>query len=143
MGEKLIERKRETYRKHFYISPDLFEQIESNLPLGKCKSKSEYVCKAVEFYNFFLHNQSDADLLCKYVNDIVSAIIKNTENRLARMDFKIAVELAKVSHMIARLCEIDKTQLDRLHNICQEEVSRINGVIQFDKAVNETREREQ
>ena len=45
------------------------------------------------------------------------------------MDFKLAVELSKLSQVIAYTHEVDDESLEKLHAKCVEEVRRINGVI--------------
>ena len=50
------------------------------------------------------------------------------------MDFKIAVEVAKLSQVIAYSHDIDEDALKKLHVKCVEEVRRINGAIDFESA---------
>ena len=50
------------------------------------------------------------------------------------MDFKIAVELSKLSQVIAYSHDIDEEALSRLHLKCVEEVKFINGAIDFENA---------
>ena len=49
--------------------------------------------------------------------------------------FKIAVELGAVTHMLAAVHEIDDDTMIKLRAMCIDEVKRINGVINFEKAV--------
>ena len=58
-----------------------------------------------------------------------------TISKLSRAMFKIAVELGAVTHMLAALNEIDDETLFRLCMMCIDEVKRINGIINFEKAV--------
>ena len=64
---------------------------------------------------------------------MISGTIEATENRLARMDFKLAVEIAKLAHIMASVYEIDAETLQRLQQKCVEEVKRINGTIWFEE----------
>ena len=64
----------------------------------------------------------------------MTGTVQDSENRLARMDFKIAVELSKLSQVIAYSHDIDEDALKRLHLKCMEEVRRINGAIDFESA---------
>ena len=76
-------------------------------------------------------NQAE-DYQLQSVSSMVSGTIRDTENRLARMDFKLAVEIAKLAHIIASVYEIDGETLQRLQQKCVEEVKRINGAIWFE-----------
>ncbi len=60
---------------------------------------------------------------------MMSGILAGSENRIRRIQFKEAVELAKLSHILAAQSEIDDETLRRLHVRCVEEVKRTNGVI--------------
>ena len=50
------------------------------------------------------------------------------------MDFKIAVELSKLSQVIAYTHDVDEESLNRLHAKCVDEVRRINGTVKFEDA---------
>ena len=68
------------------------------------------------------------------ITETVKAQIKGTEQRLARLIFKVAVELGKLSHMTAALNDVDET-LKSLHAMCVTEVRKINGIIDYEDAV--------
>ncbi len=69
------------------------------------------------------------------ITETVKAEIKGTEQRLARLMFKVAVELGKISHMTAAMNDIDEETLRELHTMCINEVRKINGIIDYDDAV--------
>lgn len=69
------------------------------------------------------------------ITETVKAEIKGTEQRLARLMFKVAVELGKLTHMTAALNDIDDETLRELHAMCINEVRKINGIIDYDDAV--------
>lgn len=50
------------------------------------------------------------------------------------MLFKIAVEQAKLSNIVAATNQIDKVSLSALNNLCAEEVARNNSIITFEEA---------
>ena len=104
-----------------------------------CRSRSEYIEKSIRFYTGYLNTENNTDFLCDQIAQTVSAIISNTENRIARMQFKEAVELAKLTHMVAPLCDLDDEQLRRLHIQCVDEVKKINGTLRLDRAVEDAR----
>ena len=93
----------------------------------------------MDFYTGYLNCNSNVDYLADILVKTLDSIVSSTENRLARMQFKEAVELAKISHMMAPLCDLDDEQLRRLHISCVDEVKRINGTIRFDRAVTDVR----
>ena len=52
------------------------------------------------------------------LSSMLGGTVKDSENRLARMDFKMAVELAKLCHVIAYSHEVDEGDLQKLHAKC-------------------------
>lgn len=64
----------------------------------------------------------------------MKSIVKESDNRLTRVIFKIAVELAITMNLIASSQDVDKITLDRLRGECIKEVKRLNGTFSFDDA---------
>ena len=62
------------------------------------------------------------------------ATVKDSENRMARAMYKLAVEVSKLSHVTAYGHEVDEETLKKLQAKCAEEVKRINGAIAFEEA---------
>ena len=69
------------------------------------------------------------------ITSSVDAVVHGTEQRINRNLFKIAVELGKLSHMLAAANDVDEDTLQELHEMCLDEVRHINGCISFDSAV--------
>ena len=76
-----------------------------------------------------------AEYAAPQITAITEGIVKGTEQRLPRALFKVAVELGAVSHMLAAVHEIDDDTMIKLRTMCTDEVKRINGIINFEKAV--------
>ncbi len=70
------------------------------------------------------------------LSSVLTSTVQDTKNRLARMDFKIAVELSMLAHMIAYHSEsrIDESAFRKLHAKCVEEVRRLNGAVELGDA---------
>lgn len=74
------------------------------------------------------------------ITETVKATIKGTKQRLARLLFKVAVELGKLSHMTAAINDVDDETLRSLHAMCVNEVRKINGIIDYEDAVEYQKE---
>ena len=74
------------------------------------------------------------DYLLQSLSSVMAGTVQDSENRIARMDFKIAVELSKLSQVIAYTHEVGEEALHKLHLKCVDEVKRINGAINFENA---------
>lgn len=120
-----------------YIFPDTMEKVDMLYEADNCKSKTEFIEKAVHFYcGYLLNNEHTAtEFIAPQLATMTEGIVKGSEQRLSCTMFKIAVELGAVTHMLAALNEIDDETLFKLRMMCTDEVKRINGIINFEKAV--------
>lgn len=102
-----------------------------------CKSKTEFIEKAVRFYCGYLLNKEHTatEFIAPQLAEIIEGIVKGSEQKLSRAMFKIAVELGSMTHMLAAINSIDDETLFKLRSMCTDEVKRINGIINFEKAV--------
>lgn len=123
-----------------YFQPETMRKIEQEYREDNCSSKTEFIEKAVRFYIGYLRQQEEVDYLSPLITETVKAQIKGTEQRLARLLFKVAVELGKLSHMTAAINDVDDETLEKLHAMCVNEVRRINGIIDYEDAVGYQRD---
>jgi len=118
-----------------WIYPSTETKVNDMFKGAHCKSPSEFIEKAINYYAAHLTGENNSDYLAQTMTEIIQGVIKSTEDRISRMQFKEAVELAKIVRMIAPLCEIDEDDLRQLHIDCVDEVKRINGVIKLDSVL--------
>ena len=64
----------------------------------------------------------------------VKGIIAESDNRICRLLFKMAVQLAVTMNVVAANSEIDDVSLERLKGECVKEVKRLNGNFTFKDA---------
>jgi len=114
--------------------PETLKNVEVHYKNDNCRSQSEFIEKAIKFYIGYLSEEDNINYLSPMITETVKAQIKGTEQRLARLLFKVAVELGKLSHMTAAVNEVDDETLDKLHAMCVNEVRRINGIIDYEDA---------
>lgn len=116
------------------VDTDLVKLADTYIRSSTVKNRTELIENALRFYLGFLTAQKAEDYLLQSLSSVMTGTVQDSENRLARMDFKIAVELSKLSQVIAYSHDIDEDALKRLHLKCLEEVRRINGAIDFESA---------
>ena len=128
--------KEKSIRTAFYIEKLLLERCDASLRLANCRSRNEFVNNAIRYYLAKLNADNDQDFLAEVIQKMVTATVHSTENRLARLQFKSAVEAAKLAHLLASLTDVDDEALRQLHIKCVEEVKRINGIVTLDDAIH-------
>jgi hypothetical protein len=138
--EVIVETNEKKERHVVWLTPQTVVRLDAANILANGRSRSEFVNRAVNFYAGYLATQDNTDFFAAAIQQTVSGVIALTENRLARLQFKEAVELAKLSHMLAAVSDVDEETLRRLHGRCVEEVKRIGGVVRFEDAVKFQRE---
>jgi len=120
--------------------PETMTDVEVHYRNDNCRSQSEFIEKAIKFYVGYLDEEKSVDYISPMITETVKAQIKGTEQRLARLIFKVAVELGKLSHMTAAMNDVDEETLKSLHAMCVMEVRKINGIIDYEDAVEYQKE---
>ena len=64
----------------------------------------------------------------------MKGMIAESDTRISRLLFKIAVELAVTMNVVAYDTDIDTVSLERLRGACVNEVKRLNGDFSFNDA---------
>ena len=117
-----------------YIDRDLPDIINAYLKKANCRSRNEFINQAIRHYIAFLQKEQDNEFLTPALESVLSGMIGDTENRLARVLFKLAVELSMLLHVTASQSDMGADELERLKKFCVDEVSRLNGRISFENA---------
>ena len=120
--------------------PETLKDVEVHYKNDNCKSQSEFIEKAIKLYIGYLDEEKSVNYISPMITETVKAQIKGTEQRLARLIFKVAVELGKLSHMTAAMNDVDEETLKSLHAMCVTEVRKINGIIDYEDAVEYQKE---
>ena len=120
-----------------YIDPAVLKRVDDLYKQDGCKSKSEFIEKAVSFYCGYLTAENYRDYLPKVILSTVQGTLDSFENRLSTLIFKMAVELSVLNRVTAATVDVEELNLTRLRGRCVDDVKRINGCISFDQAVKD------
>ena len=124
----------EKVRKAFYVEEELLGQVDALLPQADVRSRNEFVNQALRFYIGYLTSEKIENYMLTTISSVMHATVKDSENRMARAMYKLAVETSKLSHVIAYSHGVDEQALRKLQAKCSEEVKRINGTVRFEEA---------
>ena len=130
MSEKELKRKFA-----LWIKNSTLDLVEEHYKKDNCISKSEFIEKAVVFYAGYLSANENGKYIPNVVTSTLKSIIDESDTRMSRMVFKLAVELAMTMNIIAATHEIDESSLTKLRGECVKEVKKHNGTLTFDDAV--------
>jgi metal-responsive CopG/Arc/MetJ family transcriptional regulator len=116
-------------RKAFYIEEELLVQADGLLQQADARSRNEFLNQALKFYIGYLTSEKIENYMLSTIASVMHAIVKDSENRMARAMYKLAVEVSKLSHVTAYGHEVDEETLRKLQAKCAEEVKRINETV--------------
>ena len=117
------------------ISPEAIDIADKVVNANGCRSRSDSIEKAIKFYAGYVSTKDHSGFIAETVAIALKEYIKTTENRLAQMGFKLSVEMAKIAHMIAPLCEINESELYGLHLNCVEELKNTDGIVKLENVI--------
>ena len=81
--------------------PDTLEKVEEHYREDNCRSQSEFIEKAVNFYIGYLTSEDKKGYLPSVVTSTLKSIVAESDNRQNRMLFKLAVEVAILQNIAA------------------------------------------
>ena len=112
------------------------EAIDRAAETADCKSRSEYLERAALFYAGYVSGQDAIAYLPPALVSALRGTVQDTENRICRLLFKLAVELDMVMNVLAAGMEISDDALRNLRGRCVQNVKKTNGSITLDSAVD-------
>ncbi len=95
----------------FWVKESTLEQVRKWYPLDNCSSQSEFIEKAIWFYVGYISSDNGSDYLPKILISTLKGILNESDNRISRILFKLAVEQAIAMNVIAATNGITKEQL--------------------------------
>ena len=120
-----------------WIENELYEECKSNMEKLDIKFFKDYIAEALEFYNQYLKETDNKEYINKNVIEPMKKMLKCTENRIARLMFKLAVEISKVFWLTVQAYGLSPSDADVFHNDCVKEVKNINGALRYSSKKND------
>ena len=118
-----------------WIYPSTMETIERYWESSECRSKSDFIEKAVLFYAGFLSAQTYQDYLPNVVVSCMKGTLGSFERRTSNILFKVAVELSMMNFLLASAHRVSRETMESLRNMCIREVRSYNGSLTLEDAV--------
>ena len=122
-----------------WLYPSTLEALDRGVQTGNCKSRSEFIERAVQFYAGYLSGQDASAYLPPALVAALNATLRATEDRLCRLLFKLAVEMDMMMNVLSAGMEIPAEQLERLRPQCVRNVKRTSGSISLDRVAERQR----
>ena len=117
-----------------WMNHSTFDKVEKIYREDNCEKKSEFIEKAVNCYCGQLDMNKSEEFLSPILNDVIKKQFTQSNKRIRRLIFKLAVELAITMNIVAFNQGVDKEVLRTLRGECVKEVKKTNGIFTFDDA---------
>lgn len=118
-----------------WIYPSTLDAIDRACEKINCKSRSDFLERAAQFYVGYISEQDACAYLPPALASAIRGSVLDTENRIARLLFKNAVELDMVMNVLAAGMEVDDETLKSLRARCVQNVKKTGGAVTFEDAV--------
>ena len=118
-----------------YINNELLVRCDAAMEKSNAESRSEFIREAIEHYIAVLNMKESSRVLTPALESVIGSKIALTEDRISRLLFKLGVEIAMMSNIIAATHDIDEDSLSALRRFCTNEVAAIGGKYSFEDAV--------
>ena len=115
--------------------PSTLDLVKNNYKKAHCRSQSEFIERAIQYYVGYINADDDTSYLPNAVLSNLRAIVRDSDTRIGRVLFKLAVEMSVLMNIVAAQYDIDPLTLSRLRGACVGEVKRINGGLKMEDAV--------
>ena len=124
----------------FRIHDDVSKMIDTHLSAANTATRSSFVEEAVRFYCCELDSKTHQNVITSETARVIRDNVKNLENRLAYILFKIAGEQANLGLLLAdRLLNMSDEDIRATRNDAYDIVRSRNGFISFADAIENAR----
>ena len=106
----------------------------------RLRSKNEFIRDAVDFYIEWCRQPQSQRFLTTALESVIEAKVRDSENRISRMLFKLAVELNVNTHVAALDYSLTERELYNLYAKSVAEVKKNNGELDLEKLLEQSEE---
>ena len=119
-----------------WLAPGVIRRMDGWLEEDNCKTRSEFIEKALRFYMGYPATEDTSEYLSRALADTLRGTLADNENRLRTLLFKLCVEVNMMGHTVAAHFRADPVNRRELRAYAVDEVLRTNGKISFDDALD-------
>ena len=127
-------------RVSLYIDAEILEKIDSCMKKSKSRSRNEFLIEAAQFYMGYLNKENDARFLTGSIDLSISNSVTKMEDRMAKVLFKLAVEMSMMMNLLAANLELKNETMSSLRRQCIDELKKSSGYLSFEKTMNKMNE---
>ncbi|MBE6726607.1 MAG: hypothetical protein E7576_15675 [Ruminococcaceae bacterium] len=93
------------------------------------ESRNEYIRNAIEFYTEWNERTSTQKFLTPVLESVIGAKVRDSENRIARVLYKMAVQQNAMTHVLATAYNWTEKELSDLYDTAEDDAKGWNGTL--------------
>ena len=119
-----------------HLYPETVKTVDDMFRQADCRSRSEFIEQAIRYYVGYLTANDDTSYLPIAMLSNMKSIVAESENKISRIIFKVAVELGMIQNAFAYSHQdITDESLAQLRESVEHEVKCTNGMLKLEDAV--------
>ena len=111
------------------LRKDQWDDCDEYTKKLQLKSRNHLIRDAVDFYIEYLKNNNSQRFLTPALESVIASKVKDSEDRIARMLFKLTVDVNLLAHVVADTYKFNLEALDKLRIESIQEVKTTNGTL--------------
>ena len=115
--------------------PATLEMVHSTYKKADCRSQSEFIERAIQYYVGHVTAEDDTSYLPNAFLSNMKSLLSQSDTIQGRIMFKLAVEMSMMMNILDSMQNIDPLTLETLRGECVKEVKRLNGGFTMEDAV--------
>ena len=119
-----------------HLYPETVKTVDDMFRQADCRSRSEFIEQAIRYYVGYLTANDDTSYLPIAMLSNMKSIVAESENKISKIIFKVAVELGMIQNAFAYSHQdITAESLARLRESVEDVVKSTNGMLKLEDAV--------
>ena len=115
--------------KNIRMTDEMIAACEKYAAEYNAGNANAFVRDAIEFYIEWLNRESTEKFLTPALESVITGKLRDSENRISRMLFKLAVGQNFLAHLYASTIDVDENYIKILYADAQDEVRETNGSV--------------
>ena len=127
--------KAEKNRHTVWLTDEAWDEVKGHYQGDNCSTQNEYIEKAIRFYSGYLDAEQADSYLPRVLSEVLEGKLSALGSRIGKLLFKLSVDDAIMSNLIAASIDVDLDILEKMRVKCIKDVKKTNGKIDFEDAL--------
>ncbi len=118
------------------LTPTMWNECDKRAEELGLRSRNEFIRDAIDFYMEWLDKPSSQKFLTPALESVIGAKVRDSEDRIARLLFKLAVAQNMQAHIVADIVQLDESQTENYRLLALREMRETNGRMAMEEILN-------